>query len=90
MQDESYNGYSNYETWCCALWLSSDECSQYEARKTANDPCLSDVSKDEIFKRMVETRRPDADDKASMYTDLLSNAISRINWTEITECFKDE
>lgn len=33
--DKSYNGWSNYETWCVHLWLSNDEGTYRHCRSLA-------------------------------------------------------
>jgi hypothetical protein len=35
--DKTYNGWTNYETWCVALWLDNDQASsEYMAERAAN------------------------------------------------------
>jgi hypothetical protein len=33
----SYQGWSNYETWCVALWINNEEPSQNEAERLADE-----------------------------------------------------
>src|SRR5678809_1182557 len=33
----SYQGWSNYETWCVALWINNEEPSQDEAERLADE-----------------------------------------------------
>ena len=37
MKSETYNGYSNYETWAVALWLGNEESSYRYWRATARE-----------------------------------------------------
>lgn len=100
MANQEYNGWTNYETWCVNLWLGNDQGSdEYwrERAQTAWDESetetsftraeratltLSDSLKDEIEQGASE-RISDA----SLYSDLLSAAISEVNWYEIAEHF---
>src|SRR5439155_26953515 len=36
-EDKTYNGWSNYETWCVNLWLSNDEGTYRHCRSRARD-----------------------------------------------------
>lgn len=86
---EGYNGYSNYPTYCACLWLSSmNEDVQRQAYSLANRTDLSGIEKDDAFKDWIEQSAPDP--PASLYSDLLSWAISEINWTEVTEAFAED
>ena len=37
MSDETYNGWSNWETWCANLWLENDEGTYDMVRETVSD-----------------------------------------------------
>ncbi len=39
--DTSYNGWSNYETWCVNLWLSNEEGSYRHCRELATDAAVA-------------------------------------------------
>jgi hypothetical protein len=36
-EDKTYNGWSNYETWCVNLWLSNDEGTYRHCRSLARE-----------------------------------------------------
>jgi hypothetical protein len=93
-----YNGWTNYETWCVNLWLGNDQGSDEYWRETAQEIWneaetehsftrderatldLADRLKDEIEENNPIT-------EAMLYSDLLSAAISEVNWYEIAEHF---
>lgn len=85
MNKQEYNGWFNYETWVCALWLQNDQgsCSYWEEMTNECDS-VYDLSK------MIEEEVKDNDptnDQASLYSDLMSAAISEINFNEIAHHF---
>jgi thioredoxin-related protein len=85
--EKTYNGWTNYETWLVKLWLDNDEgsCRYCEelAKQAKNAYDLSNQLKD-----MIEEDAPDLG--ANMYSDLLTAAISEVNWYEIAEHYMEE
>ena len=88
MNHNEYNGWWNYETWVCALWLQNDQgsCTYWEEMTNEVESIydLSNLIKDEI-----EEGDP-TNDQASLYSDLMSDAISEINFNEIAKHFWDD
>ena len=91
----SYNGWSNYETWCVALWMDN-EPGTYEERCDIMRDAWSNTDEDDEaltrseqardvlaqwLKAFVEESAPSLD--ASLYGDLLNAALSEVNWHEI-------
>lgn len=97
--ERTYNGWTNYETWAVNLWLGNDEGSDSYWREAAQE-CWEESETECSFARAeratltladrlkeeVEDGNPLAD-AASLYSDLLSAAISEVNWYEIAEHF---
>jgi len=92
----AYNGWTNYETWNVALWIDNDQGSYslrcewaqeaYDDNKDDLDAAKRQLA--DTIKDFVEENNPVTD--ASMYSDLLSAAISEVNWYEIAENWLDE
>lgn len=80
----TYNGWSNYETWATNLWLTNDEGTYNylveSAREVADKYELADV-----IAGIVDDMVNDADLPASLLSDLLSAAVSEINFHEVAE-----
>ena len=95
---ERYNGWTNYETWAVALWIDNDQgsheywrerarecCRQNEEQAGAENDLANDLNdeheqgKDEL---LAASRR-----ECSVWADLLSAAVSAVNWLEIAHHF---
>ena len=84
---ETYNGYTNYETWLVSLWIDNDQGEQEFWLEQANELEQYDLS--EAPKEHYEENSPLAED-ANMYVDLLNRALARVNWYEIAENLKQD
>ena len=80
MADETYQGWTNYETWAVSLWINQDEAMYRYLRLIAKLPQLG-IDKDKALREWVEGMNPLTD--GSMFSDLLGRAIGKVNWTEI-------
>ncbi len=95
--DKTYNGWTNYETWAAKLWMDNDQGS-YSYWQDAAQEVWDDTEADGTFthtenatitlarrlKDEFEEANPLAND-SSVWSDLLSAAISEINWDEIAK-----
>jgi len=82
-----YNGWWNYETWVTNLWLSNDEGSDHDVRRLAR--YADDASAlDGSLKDYVEEAMPDLG--ACLASDLLSAALSKVDWYEIAEHYWED
>ena len=91
--DNKYNGWSNYETWCVNLWLDNDEYSQNLLRSLAEN-AIEEAQFDgsdknhavyECSKEIcshVEEGMPEVE---GVFADLLNSALSEVDWFEIAE-----
>ena len=103
---DKYNGWTNYETWTVSLWLDNEESSYrywrdqaQQHRETASESPqviegiwtieqaanfnLADQLEEEITAG-IPLQEP------SIYNDLLTAALSEVNWTEIAENWLSE
>lgn len=88
MEQKEYNGWHNYETWLVNLWLTNDSCSyDYWVEVTNESENIHELS--ERIKDEIEEFNP-LNDKADLYADLMSAAISEVNFYEIAESFWDD
>jgi hypothetical protein len=92
---ERYNGWTNYETWLVNLWMDNEQGSQEFFREQARDEYLH-ADADGTFTKAENARFGFADwlqdhheatrpemPTCGVYYDLLSGALSEVNWNEI-------
>ncbi len=101
-----YNGWKNYETWCVHLWLANDQGTYRYWRDAARQhrreaPVCSNVEEG-IWSVEQATRFNLADQLrseleeasplgvASMFSDLLTAALSEVDWHEIADAFLED
>jgi len=90
MTKNEYNGWYNYETWVVNLWMDNDEGSYTYWRETAIH-ALEDADNDKddatsALAQMLESEHEEAlPELQGFAADLLSAAMSEVNWYEIAE-----
>lgn len=89
---QGYNGWTNYETWCVALWMDNEESSYRYWRKVVLEVYeLTNRESEPAKIRFAQRLKDEHEDKsplidsANVYTDLLNAALSEVNWYEIAE-----
>jgi hypothetical protein len=96
MQKLKYNGWWNYETWNCKLWLDNDQAN-YENIKDHIDhlKVKSNLTKNDLvyklsqyLEHLINMETPEL--KASMYSDMLSASLREINFLEIAEAYYED
>lgn len=87
-KDEKYNGWANKETWCVHLWLANDPGSDDEYRRIATSYADVHRAADAIEHR-VRDDAPGLPDIPGMYSELMSKALSRVDWVEIAKAFRE-
>lgn len=90
MTDESYNGWTNRESWLVALWLDNDEYTQGACAEIAKSHA-SDMAAGEAIRDLIEN-----DDLfgelpvTGFLADLISGALARVDWREVGNHFRSE
>ena len=81
-EDQRYNGWTNYETWCVKLWIDNDWSSNAIADIVNND-CDSIADVANYFRQMHEEDADDIISGASVFADLLRASLRVVSWHEI-------
>ena len=103
-KEKGYNGYTNYETWNCALWLDNDEGTQETVREMAQEaydhPEANQYMtverrrvhtlKDSLKAMMEEQAEQWMPDQSSFFADMLNSAVAEVNWYELAENYLEE
>lgn len=98
----TYNGWTNYETWAVKLWMDNDYGSYRYWESEAQD-AWDGAEADGTFTRKERAAIDLADrlkdqweegnplsGQASAYSDLLNAALSEVNWDEIARNMLEE
>jgi hypothetical protein len=100
---KTYQGWTNYETWCIKLWIDNEQPTYEYWREEARDAWANagpnkpnqfiDSHKDNavaMLARQLKSEFDDANDdprlealNGTFYADLLTAALSEVNWHEI-------
>jgi|LakMenEpi03Aug12_release.lakeMendotaPanAssembly.Ray.scaffolds.fasta_scaffold1746606_2 hypothetical protein len=100
---EKYNGWTNYETWCVKLWIDNVESTQKFWEWAAKDawaescPHSGLTRVEDASMRLArqlrdehEAARDSYGERQGVLYDLLSAALSEVNWMEIAKSFIEE
>ena len=104
MSDTTYNGWTNYETWCVGMYLDGNYTGEGTYLYTIEvvEQAMTDVEPNRYATPEQRTRwsvanalqsmLEDDDDLGSadgLATDLLGAAWSRVNWYELADAWID-
>jgi hypothetical protein len=90
MSDTTYNGWTNYETWCVNLWIDNEQGTQEEWAENARE-CLKDADfdKDAALSNLADMLKDTIEDNApildGVFSDLLRAALGSVDWREIAQ-----
>jgi len=105
-KDTTYNGWPNYETWAVKLWMDNEEASYLHWQAVARETWAETPEEPEEFcygtrrdrtryalaarlKEESEEANPMVEE-ASIWSDLMSHALGRVDWDRIADHLIDD
>ena len=91
----SYNGWRNYETWLAGLYLDGEDWRNFVETELLGEEEDEEITEDKKVEMLAEYLKDFIEEEADMaglnrfLTDLLTNAISEIDFTELATVFLD-
>ena len=91
IEESTYNGWTNRETWLVALWLgNTDAMTDEYTRYIANDKAYNlnervDILRGYVLSICMGEEEEVNGQSASMAVDLLNDAIATVNFREIVK-----
>ena len=96
IKGEEYQGWSSYETWAVALWISNDR-GMYETVNEIVDQIVGDKLEEspdkdsrtqqevdiaDAIKAYIEEMKPELN---GVWADLVNGALGEVDWFEIAQ-----
>lgn len=91
---ETYNGWTNYETWLVMLWIDNggrdyiDELARNVLDDTERDHAVYPLAC--MLEEQTKDEAGDVVPNAGLMSDLLNASLSHVNWSEIARHIIDD
>ncbi|GAC1390936.1 MAG: hypothetical protein NVSMB46_01810 [Candidatus Saccharimonadales bacterium] len=79
-----YNGWTNRETWLVSLWLN-DVPAGVSVLQDAYARHESNFARADWLQEQINDEMYNLDLGASLWSDLLSTSLAKVNWLEVIE-----
>jgi len=89
MCEQEHNGWTNYETWLVVCWIDNEQKFIEVLKKIVNKKVEFEVHRDDELKEVIEEYVMGTNPKATLRMDLINSALSRVNWKEMVEHYKE-
>lgn len=87
---DEYNGWTNWQTWLIATWLSDSKALDTMSREIANGDGGVAI-KTKLFKMIIEIEWPmDTLEMNHPYTNFIHESVGKVNWNEVIKFFLKE
>ena len=81
MSDNTYNGWTNYETWQASLWLDQYGFYSLQLERWEDDGEMPTLDSDDVYTFIEEIVL--AGSPEGLLGDIVSGWLSSVNWAEI-------
>lgn len=102
VRPNEYNGWTNYATWSCKLWIDNDQGEQeYWLERAAQvEPIVNKFMKKD--RRKVHALAEELEgyfgeyasewmgDQSTFFADIFNHALAEVNWAEIAESLLED
>ncbi len=94
MENKTYQGWTNRETWLVKLWIDNEQETQSYWQTMASETLNNEPSEEarvtlaRMLERTIEEDAPTIQN--SLYSDLLTTALGRVDWFEISASLLDD
>ena len=87
MTNKEYNGWYNYETWLCNLWMDNDQAEHEYWREVARESIEADEENSWFYfeDRLKDYLDQIREGKEGLAGDLLGAAIGEVNTRDIAK-----
>lgn len=83
---DGYNGWTNYATWACGLWIGNEPGPYEHALELARDALRDALPRITLADALREWIRGRIEpDEASLQSDLLGYALDGVDWHELAD-----
>ena len=93
MNNDTYNGWTNYETWLVALWMENGagESDYWHDRAVEtvedNDGALPEAAED--LAADIEAAVSEGAPESGLHADIINNTLRAVDWQEIARHYVD-
>ena len=88
MTDNTYNGWTNYETWQAALWLDQYGFYSLQLDRWEDDGEMPTLDSDDVYTFIEEIVLDGSPE--GLLGDIVSGWLSSVNWVEIANHYNED
>ena len=88
MNDNTYNGWTNYETWQAALWLDQYGFYSLQLDRWEDDGEMPTLDSDDVYTFVEEIVLEDS--PGGLLGDIVTGWLSSVNWVEIANHYNKD
>lgn len=91
---EQFNGWTNRETWMIQLWIMNDESVSGWYEEVTQELISSGLRDSRLILQLADIIEEDHKSRrsfeSSVFSDMITYSLNRVNWCEVSEIFVNE